>query len=245
MGGSDCREEPCDEQVLVMAPHHAHSDRGAAYESERHRIYLKRRGPFWRRDTGVDSTHPAIIATFIASGVLGWGLLGTVLIFAPGTWVEGALGVSFMLVALQYWAWWRLGSSWALISPLPIRQMSRVLGLPEASAVVVVYGTMSWVLISLIIRWIKGGVPGAAHHPLVPFVALAGLIAFWALLAASAILHFLDNFHFRTLRTSGPENHGRMMIAQRVLGRFVPTAYRLCLVSATILVYALTTIWLA
>jgi hypothetical protein len=218
-------------QVLGMAGHGAHAEKSNVYLSEHSR--LGRSGPFWRRNTDVDSDRALAIALFIVSGTLGWSLFGTVLAFAPGEWVGPTLGVSSTIVFLQYLMWWRLGSQGALLSPVPIRQMCRILGIPEVVGLVLVYGSALWVLIAAVARKVHGGLPGAGSHSWVAVIGLtSGCIAFLALLALAIIDRSFGYEFVRPKDTS--------VRLRRALARTVPVVSRICFVSTTIAVFALT-----
>jgi hypothetical protein len=214
-----------------MAGHGAHAGKSSVYISERSRTGSP--GPFWRRDTDVDSDRPWAIVLFIASGTLGWSLFGAVLAFAPGQWVDPALGVSSALVTLQYLMWWRLGSRGALLSPLPIRKMGRILGIPEAIGLVMVYGAALWVVIAAAIRSTKGGLPEARPHSWVALIGLAcGCVAFVAVFLLAVIDRGFD--YGNAQRVARPSR------LRWTLSRIVPVLTRIAFVSATIAVLAFT-----
>jgi hypothetical protein len=120
--------------------------------------------PFWRRSIDVDPRQPKIAAAFVFFGAAGWTLLGFVLAFAPGRWVVTALSISAAAIALQYWSWWRLGGHALLLMPHPLRQIARLVGVPDFISIASVYGVVAWILMAIAIRWDKGAAFPSHHH---------------------------------------------------------------------------------
>jgi hypothetical protein len=129
--------------------------------------------PFWRRGGDVDPGRPKSVALFLAGGTIGWSSVGAVLAFAPGGWVAPVLAAAFICVGTQYIAWWRLGASIFLLCPLPLRLMGRIIGLPDMLSIVVVYASMAWVVVSLLLRHSRGVAPSAHGRHWVQVFGLA------------------------------------------------------------------------
>jgi hypothetical protein len=138
--------------ILVVVGQGAHVDKGHHFQSSR------RLG--WRRwIVDVDPGRPKAVAVFLGGGTIGWALLGAVIAFAPSGWVIPVLFVSFICVAAQYAAWWRLGGRIGMLLPPPVKQMGRILGVPDPLSTVLVYASAGCLVSGAIVRSIRGAAP--------------------------------------------------------------------------------------
>jgi hypothetical protein len=184
----------------------------AQWNGRRYRWQGKRAGPpaavqvnqglsFPQRRASLDSSRPFTVVLFLVGGVIGWSLLGAVLAFAPGLWVDPVLGLSSFAVCVQYLAWWKLGGSLSLLWPNQLGQMASMLGLPGPCTSVSVYGAMIWFAIAFVVRLKRGAGPVAADHHWVTqlawYVFLVAAIAVVALWAMDRVLDWIGEARAR------------------------------------------------